>query len=103
MNRTEFTFNVANLLLDMFKVGEQPILDYCKRSKEEQKRLFDGGLSKCDGEVHISAHQKGLAVDIYFVENGKLADPKKGWDYWHDAWCLLGGKPVIEWDRGHFE
>lgn len=103
MTRTEFTFNISTLLLAMFKAGEQPIIDFCKRSKEEQKRLFDAKLSQCDGEKIISKHQKGLAMDIYFVDGGKLVDPKKGWEFWHDEWMRIGGKPIIQWDKGHFE
>lgn len=103
MTRTEFTFNVATILIEMFRNGEQPILDYCLRSKHEQKRLYESKLSQCDGERIVSKHQKGLAVDIYFVDGGKLVDPKKGWEFWHDEWVRMGGKPILPWDKGHFE
>jgi hypothetical protein len=103
MTRTEFTFNISTLLLEMFRAGEQPILDFAKRSAEEQKRLYDAGLSQCDGVKNISKHQRGLAVDVYFVADGKLVDPKKGWEFWHDEWLRMGGKPIIQWDKGHFE
>ena len=103
MTRTEFTFNISELIQAMFRLGEQPILDFCKRSKEEQKRLYDAKLSKCDGEKIISRHQLGLAADIYFVKDGKLVDPIKGWEFWHDEWLRMGGRPIIQWDKGHFE
>ena len=103
MNRVDFTVNIVGLLKSMIDMGEHPIIDFVKRSDEEQKRLFDAGLSKCDGKVVISFHQWGRAMDIYFIEDGKLSDPKQGWKYWHDLWEHWGGHPMIEWDKGHFE
>lgn len=103
MNRTEFTQKICSLILDMFTAGEQPILDYCKRSPEEQKRLWEKGLSKCDGEKIRSKHQIGMAADVYFVRDGRLIDPLNGWEYWHDQWQYAGGKPMTEWDKSHFE
>jgi len=86
---------------------DTPILDFVKRSTEEQKRLFDAGRSKCDGTNNISRHQVGLAADIYLLDEfGKLIDwstiPKKA-AYYHEFWETLGGNKVIPWDLGHFE
>lgn len=105
MKRTEFTKALSKLLAAMFLEGELPIVDYVKRSAEEQNRLYREGKSKLDGYKAISKHQIGLAADIYFLtEDGKsLTDPKKGWEYWHDYWIKLGGKPMIAWDKTHFE
>ena len=87
----------------MIEDGEHPIIDYVLRSTEEQKRLFDKKLSKCDGITNRSAHQSGKAMDIYFIENGKMVDPNCGWEHWHKRWEEMGGQPMISWDRGHFE
>ncbi|RJQ29167.1 hypothetical protein C4571_01905 [Candidatus Parcubacteria bacterium] len=105
MNRVDFTRAISTLLFEMEAEGERPILDYVKRPAEEQRRLYDAGLSKCDGKVKVSKHQPGKAADIYFAtEDGKrLEDPQKGWEYWHERWERLGGRPMIEWDKGHFE
>ena len=104
MKRKEFTKALAKLLLDMVLKGEEPLLDYVKRSDEEQARLFEQGLSKCDGIEKESRHQRGCAADIYFADDkGHLVEPKKGWKYWHDRWMEFGGKPMIDWDKGHFE
>ena len=105
MNRLEFTHQLANLLAAMMLDKEQPIIDYVKRSKEEQTRLFGLGLSECDGVEKISAHQRARAVDIYFLSEDltSLVDPNKGWEYLHKYWERKGGKPMIEWDKGHFE
>jgi hypothetical protein len=105
MNRLEFTRAKCNLIAAMFLEKEQPIEDYLKRSTEEQKRLFDLGLSKCDGVNIVSAHQRGKAIDIYFLSDDltTLVTPKKGYEYWHKYWEQKGGKPMIEWDPGHFE
>jgi hypothetical protein len=105
MNRLEFTRAKCNLIAAMFLEKEQPIEDYLKRSNEEQKRLFDLGLSKCDGFINVSGHQKGKAIDVYFLSEDltTLIDPKMGWEFWHKYWEGKGGKPMIEWDKGHFE
>ena len=104
MTRVEFTKALNNLIAAMFLDKENPLLDYVKRSDEEQMRMFVKKLSKCDGIIKKSKHQIGRAADIYFIdENGKLCDPKKGWEYWHIYWEEKGGLPMIEWDKGHFE
>ena len=105
MNRVNFTDKITTLLRLMINAGERPIIDFVKRTDEEQKRLFDKGSSKCDGKIKISPHQRGKAMDIYFVdiETNELIPPFKGFEYWHDIWCELGGNEMIEWDKGHFE
>lgn len=103
MNRLEFTANIIQLLKNMILNEEHPILDFCKRSDEEQKRLFDAGLSKCDGIKIRSRHQDGCAVDIYFIEENKISEPKLGFGYWHEEWERLGGGKYISWDLGHWE
>jgi hypothetical protein len=112
MNRVEFTGAKTKLLQTMIDEGEQPLEDYLKRSNEEQNRLFKLGLSKCDGYKITSGHQRGKAEDIYFQDkvtglvfdkNGEAISPVKGWEYWHKKAEELGFKPMIEWDKGHFE
>ena len=94
MNRYEFTRKIIRLLGEMIQAGESPMIDWVKRSDEEQKHLFDEGLSKCDGIKKISLHQRGKAMDIL-----GLKDPLR----WHKRWEELSGKPMIEWDQNHFE
>jgi hypothetical protein len=103
MNRIEFTWKIANLIYHMHNAGEDVLLDFAKRSDEEQQRLYDAKLSKCDGKVVLSYHQLGRAVDLYFVKDGKLGDPEKGWEYWHSVWESMDGHKMIDWDKGHFE
>lgn len=112
MNRVEFTKAKCKLIAAMFLENETPIEDYLKRSPEEQFRLFLAKLSKCDGIHNISAHQVGKAIDILFPDiadqdhdgdTKELLPPKKGFEFWHEYWEKLGGKPMIEWDKGHFE
>ena len=103
MTRVEFTRLISALIIEMSRQEENPILDFVKRSDEEQKRLYDMGLSKCDGVNNISMHQRGKAADIYFIEDGQLVLPKKGYAYWHEIWKNWGGEPEILWDEGHFE
>lgn len=109
MTRVEFTHQICNLLAAMMLDDEHPVIDFVKRSDEEQMRLFILKKSKCDGIKNQSQHQFGKAMDIYFVEGGKTSDPIKGWSYWHDYWVKKGGKPELldengkPWDRAHFE
>ncbi len=107
--RDQFTRELASLLQYMLNEGDTPILDFVKRSTEEQARLFAAGLSKCDGVKIVSKHQSGLAADIYLLDmDGKLVNwnsvPEKSSKY-HAFWdsCSCSGRMVIEWDRGHFE
>lgn len=103
MIRIEFTQKIVALLSKMIAAWEPVIIDYVKRSDEEQKRLFDAGLSKCDGKEKQSAHQSGKAMDIYFIVDGKLIDDGR-YEKWHKVWQeKYGGKPMIEWDKCHFE
>ncbi len=106
MTRVEFTKNICSLILEMIAQGERPLLDYVKRSDEEQLRLYDLGLSQCDGTHNVSQHQRGRAADIYFLSDDGMGieDPLFGHEYWHEVWeTHYGGKPMISWDQGHFE
>ncbi len=103
MNRMEFSLNIIALLHQMTLLGEHPLIDYVKRSNEEQMRLFMLKLSKCDGINIISQHQRGKAMDIYFEEGGKLVDPHMGFDHWHKVWEGWGGAKMLDWDKGHWE
>jgi hypothetical protein len=109
MTRTEFTKQINILINKMFADGHLPIMDFCMRSKFEQKRLFDLGYSKCDGTIKISRHQLGLALDIYFVVDGQIDFgyntnlAKQLSAQYHAMWMSMGGKPPIDWDKPHFE
>jgi len=105
VTRNEFTYRLSKLLITMFEEGEKPLLDYVKRSPQEQKRLYDAGLSKCDGYMILSRHQSGKAADIYFLnhEETELEDPYMGFEYWHSVWESMGGSKAIPWDPNHFE
>ncbi len=48
------------------------------RTAERQNQLFNAKLSKCDGYTYISAHQTGLAFDVYAYVDGKA-----NWDRAH--------------------
>ena len=103
MKRLEFTEKICSLILNMIDEGESPVIDYVKRSDEEQMHLYQEKKSKCDGVTNISQHQRGCAADLYFIGKGKLVPPKKGHEYWHQEWEKVGGQPMISWDKGHYE
>ena len=104
MKRIEFTHMVELLLhqASMLRPYE-PIIDYCKRSAEEQKMLYKKGLSQLDGYKKVSKHQSGKAIDIYLVRGGKISWAKWRYEVLHDYWVKIGGKPMLSWDIAHFE
>jgi hypothetical protein len=101
--RTQFTIRIAKLIFWVESKGWFPILDYVLRSKEEQRRLFNLDLSKCDGEKKKSKHQTGHAADLYIHDGDKNIQKKALYKEAHEFWETLGGKPMIEWDQAHFE
>ena len=104
--RQSFNIAMIKLLNAMVEAGEIPLVDFVKRSNEEQARLFKAGLSHCDGVNKRSKHQTGMAVDIYLTQDGgNLKDwtlDNLGTNY-HKLWETLGGKPMLQFDIGHFE
>ena len=87
------------------------------RTAEDQKNLYEKGLSKCDGYGIKSRHQSGKAVDVYAFVNGKAS-----WDKVHLAviagvilgeakrmqidvmWGGTFGSKIFKgWDMPHFE
>jgi hypothetical protein len=115
MTRREFTIAITTLLKEMIDAGDQPIIDFVKRTDHEQAYLFAQGLSKCDGIDKISKHQVAKAMDIYLCHNDDKGNivvdfdwNKEKSDKWHKRWIELGGRGLIVFldgteDNGHFE
>ena len=111
MKRREFTINLSKLITyatEELKVhGFWIVLDYVKRSDEEQARLFAAGKSHCDGVNTISRHQLSQAADLYVIGPEGMVDPMKTipdtWRKIRTYWEELGGDRMIPWDEGHFE
>ncbi len=88
-----------------------------KRTKTEQKKLFDQGYSKCDGTIKVSKHQLGEAIDCVPYLDGKYTwDNKEAFQSIHvamvEAWLdmhnkeynlVWGGDWKDAWDRPHYE
>lgn len=74
------------------------------RTPEDQKSMFDRGVSKCDGYTNKSEHQKGLAVDLVPWINGKPSWHRDSCFYLAGAfisYCRERGIPVTsgsDWD-----
>ena len=87
------------------------------RTVEDQKKLFDKGLSKADGTIKKSYHQTGNAVDVFAFVNGKAS-----WDEVHLSLIAgvvlscakelnlnvtwggtFGSKEFKGWDMPHFQ
>ncbi len=76
-------------------------IDFCiisnggYRTAEEQKVLFDKGVSRCDGTTHKSNHQGGLAVDLVPWVDGSMT-----WEKAH-AYYLSGAFIMFCIERGY--
>lgn len=44
-----------------------------KRTPKEQYKLFEDGVSKCDGYKNLSYHQTGFAFDVFLYEDGQAS------------------------------
>lgn len=70
---------ICDLALEISEYDFSIISGY--RTAEQQNKMYLDSLSSCDGYQILSAHQKGLAVDIlpYVIEdNGSMLDC---WNY----------------------
>jgi hypothetical protein len=104
MKRVDFTNAVGELIRFAKERNIPVIIDWALRDKWAQARMFRNGLSKCDGEIKISKHQMGLAVDIYVMTPaGRISEDLVAYSMLHDKWDELGGGQRIRWDKGHFE
>lgn len=104
MNREGYTLRVALLIQYVPLVcAYKPILDYAKRSDYEQAWLFEMGFTWRDGKTKISRHQVGKAFDLYLSDGTRLIWDRKIFRKLHKFWELLGGRPMLSWDIGHFE
>jgi len=103
--RRYFTRQLARLLVYGMEHDFEIALDFAKRSKEEQKRLVEAGLS----QTMKSKHVEGLAVDLLLYDGSSyLVDPKAYAPlgaYWVslDPKNVWGGNWHSIKDYGHFE
>lgn len=109
MKRQDFS-PLINYLLTWIIVEKKwyAILGHTERSTEEQKRMFDAKLSKCDGVNKISAHQYRdaggrYAIDIFIHDGDGNLGKEKLYLEAHQYWQYMGGDKMIEWDANHFE
>lgn len=82
MDRVEFTHLVFLLMMYANRLGLPIALDYGKRSKEEQARLFAEGKSK----TLNSQHNVGKAVDFIIFDDSTPRQPQ----WTHPGYKLLG-------------
>lgn len=94
---------IINVALGITKVDFGIPINGGIRTSEEQRGLFDAGLSKCDGFEIKSCHQSGMAFDVFAYVDGEAS-----WDEYHltqvaaamlEAAASLGYQ--LEWG-GHF-
>lgn len=101
--RITFTQMVAGLIRYAYSMGHDVILDWALRDAVAQNSLFKQGSSKCDGYDKKSQHQKGLAIDLYIIEDSRIVDDVEKYKILHEYWEQIGGEKEIAWDAGHFE
>ncbi len=111
MKRYDFSPMVGQLLT-WLSTRYYVLLGHAERSTEEQKRMFDAKLSKCDGVHDISAHQYRdaggrYAVDIFLHTGDGNIDWPEPYMEAHVFWISIGGSPpttIGHWtDWPHFE
>ena len=81
------------------------------RTAEQQNEIYrtKAGATTKDGFIKKSAHQSGVAVDLLPYINGKVDISEKHYDTLRIVFekCAkdlnLKTKPVISWDKNHFE
>jgi hypothetical protein len=101
--RTDFTAAIDKLITLGTEHGLDLVLDWALRDAETQRRMYDRGLSKCDGTTKKSRHQSGCAADLYIISQGKISDNLRDYEWLHEQWVAMGGAPMLSWDMGHFE
>jgi len=78
------------------------------RSPEEQKKLYDKGLTACDGTLKKSNHQRWLAIDIAIIKDGAPNFNRiEAYETLGNYWKSIGGTWGGDWsslnDIFHFE
>lgn len=48
-----------------------------RRTAEEQRGLYDRGVSNADGSIYVSPHQHGLALDVFAWVEGEVSYEKE--------------------------
>lgn len=69
--RIEFFKRFCGFYLECYSKGIRLCPHSFYRTTEEQRQLFDAGLTKCDGTIKRSLHQDWLAIDVFLYEDGK--------------------------------
>jgi len=108
MKRVDFLYMIGSLLQFANDECINVICAAFYRTEAEQKKLFDQGLSKCDGVNIRSPHQDWLAMDFYIVKNDELVlDRVQEYDMlgnrWEDIGGVWGGRFASLNDIYHFE
>lgn len=81
------------------QAGVPVVVVETRRTLQRQRALLASGASRT---LH-SAHLLGRAFDVGFVGHHPDAVPLPVYSWLHDLWLQLGGRPMISWDRVHFE
>lgn len=106
--RADFVEMLGLLFTYATRTGYRLIITAVYRTPEEQKALFDRGLTKLDGFIKKSKHQLWRAVDLCIID----AESRPQWE--HDGykalgeyWKSIGGTWGGDWaslnDVYHFE
>jgi len=97
-----FLLNAAKLIIWANEQGYQVRPGELVRTLEQQRFYVEQGKSKTMNSRHV---QK-LAIDLYLIEDGKLA-PKQAYEPLAEYWKTLNTDNVAGydwgWDPNHFE
>jgi hypothetical protein len=96
-----FSKDVTKLLLKAFELGYEARLGELQRTVEQQEIYVKTNRSKTMNSMHL----KKCAIDIFFVQDGKLAYPAELGNYWESLNSL--NKAGMFWktfkDAPHYE
>lgn len=100
-HQERFSRNLAQLLVQAFKLGYQVRIGEVERPVEMQQLYIKTGRSKTMNSMHL----KKCAADLHFTKDGKLCYPQELGDYWEtlDPLNRWGGNWKSFKDKPHFE
>ena len=114
LKRSEFERKFALLVTKAALQNIHFVTTSFLRTPEQQKSLFDQGLSLCDGSFKKSMHQRGRARDIVIIdtEGNLIWEHTADYDFLGNTWEAMGGTHGGRWfkegktkfdDPYHFE